>query len=70
MHHIPVLIKWIPLDTGGVGGDTFSGDALGGNSNGRGSGGNAYTGSAGDTNGGTVANEGANDITNLAASSK
>lgn len=52
-----------------MGGDTFSGDAIGGNSDGRGSGGNAYTGFSGDTDGGTVANQGTNTILNTAASS-
>lgn len=56
-------------DTGGIGGDAMSGDAEGGNSDGRGSGGNAYSGFSGNTNGGTVANEGTSDIMNTAVSS-
>ncbi|CCM01640.1 uncharacterized protein FIBRA_03701 [Fibroporia radiculosa] len=44
--------------TGGAAGDTYSGDADGGNGNGYGPGGNAYTGSTGSAKGGSVYNFG------------
>lgn len=55
-------------DTGGDAGDTTSGSAAGGDSDGFGNAGNAYSGAGGDANGGYVANEGTNDIMNTAGS--
>ncbi|KAI0702454.1 hypothetical protein BC835DRAFT_1411009 [Cytidiella melzeri] len=52
---------------GGMGGTTTTGDAEGGNSNGRGPGGNASTGNSGNARGGAVSNDGG-DITNMGGS--
>lgn len=57
-------------DIAGIGGDTFTGDAVGGNGDGFGSGGNAYSGFAGNADGGDVDNVGTSNIDNLATASE
>ncbi|TCD67525.1 hypothetical protein EIP91_012279 [Steccherinum ochraceum] len=55
-------------NTAGIGGDTFTGDAVGGNGGGFGPGGNGYSGFSGNSDGGDVDNVGTSNIDNIAVS--
>ncbi|THH31992.1 hypothetical protein EUX98_g2196 [Antrodiella citrinella] len=55
-------------NTAGTGGDTFTGEAVGGNGGGFGPGGNAYSGFSGNSDGGDVDNLGTSNIDNIATS--
>lgn len=51
-------LSLVIADTAGAAGDSFSGEAEGGNGGGHGPGGNAYTGATGKAHGGDVINDG------------